>query len=413
MSKEDPGQHEPPVSVEDARCLLLQHAPAANAVETVACQDATGRVLARDLVAEQDVPYYDNSAMDGYAVVARDIDPARRTWLPVQQLIPAGRPGANLRPGNAARILTGAPIPPGADAVVKQELCQVRDGRVGIQSEVQPGQNIRPRGEDIARGKTALEHGAKLRAPEIALAAALGLAELPVFRKPRIAVLSTGAEVVEPGHPLRHGQVYDSNRNALISLIHSVGCEAIDCGHLTDNFGKTCQAIQAACDAADLVVTSGGVSVGDEDYVRRAIEQEGRLYLWRVAIKPGKPVAFGTLGETPIFGLPGNPVAAVTTFLVLVRPFLKHMQGEETERQEGIRIAAGFALARAPFRRRYLRARIDRGGSGAPRLQLHEKQGSAMLTTLSWAEGLIEIPEGETVQVGHLVNFLPFSELLS
>ena len=403
----------PPLSVKDALHLMLQHAPAAKAVESVKCIDANGRVLARDQVADRDVPDHDNSAMDGYAVRAQDIGPVERRWFPVQERIPAGRPGGELAPGSAARIFTGAPIPVGADAVVKQELCGLRGGQVGIRPTVRVGENIRPRGEDFRRGTAVLQRGMQLRPPEIALAAALGLTELPVFRKPRVAVLSTGSEVVEPGSHPREGQIFDANRYALITLVKAIGCEAVDCGHLSDNLEQTCQGILAASSGVDLIISTGGISVGDEDHVRRAIEREGQLHLWRVAIKPGKPVAFGTVGDTLIFGLPGNPIAAFVTFLVLVRPFLKRMLGLETTRQEGLRIAAEFTAAPAPYRRRFLRARIGNDASGAPQVTLHEKQGSAILTTLSWADGLVEIPEGETVEAGQMVTYLPFSELLS
>jgi molybdopterin molybdotransferase len=413
MNKINPSQNKPPVSVDEALAQLMQHLPKADTVEWVACLEAHGRVLAENQIAKRDVPYYDNSAMDGYAIRVQDLDPAEQCWLPVEQQIPAGRTGTELAPGCAARIFTGAPIPPGADAVIKQELCTLRDGEVGIQAEVHRGQNIRLRGEDIGSGETVLEQGIQLRAPQIALAAAIGLAEVPVFRKPRIAVFSTGAEIVEPGGALREGQVFDSNRYALIALVRAIGCNALDCGHLADDLEQTCTGIRAACNVADLVLTSGGVSVGDEDHVCRAIQTEGQLHLWRVAIKPGKPVAFGTLDGTPIFGLPGNPVAAFVTFLVLVRPFLKRMQGHDCPLHPGLPVAAGFSVARAPYRRRYLRVRLVVDKTGTQQLVLHDKQGSAMLTTLSWADGLVEIPEGEIVAEGQLVNFLQFSSLLS
>jgi molybdopterin molybdotransferase len=409
----DPSKERPLLSVDQALDLLRQHAPAAKDVEKIACVEANGRVLAGDLVADRDVPRHDNSAMDGYAVRTRDIGPEEVSWLPVDQQIPAGHLGSELAPGSAARILTGAPIPSGADAVVKQEVCSLRNGRVGIPLNVQQGANIRPRGEDIRSATVVLGQGMRLGPPEIAIAAALGLTQLPVFRKPRVAVLSTGTEVVEPGHPIGEGQIYDSNRYALIALIKAVGCDAIDCGHLPDDLGLTRQGMLAACNGADLVLTSGGVSVGDEDHVRHAIEAEGTLHAWRIAIKPGKPVAFGSIAETPVIGLPGNPGAAFVTFLMLVRPFLKCMQGHQPTRREGFRMAAGFAVSSSRTRRRYLRARVDLDDAGVPRVVLSDKQGSAILTTLSWADGLADIPEGETVEPGQLVNFLPFSELLS
>lgn len=373
---------------------------------------AAGRVLAQAQFATVSVPPLDNSAMDGYAVRAADIT-APGVCLPVSQRIPAGSVGHTLAPGTAARIFTGAPIPPGADAVVMQELCEHGETGVVIKHQPKLGENIRRRGEDMAEGQQILAPGIVLRPQELSLAASAGLPELPVFRRLRVALFSTGDELHEPGQPLPAGGIYNSNQFALISLLEGMGCEVRNLGHIPDNLEATRLALREAAAGNDLVLTSGGVSVGEEDHVKPALEAEGQLDLWKVAIKPGKPLALGRIGQGAqachFVGLPGNPVSAFVTFVALVRPFIQRLQGRTVQPQQPYRLPASFKWSRDTPLHEFLRVR--RGADG--RLELFPNQGSGVVTSLVWSDGLVIKPPHATFEPGELVDFLPFSELLS
>lgn len=380
--------------------------------DTVAAQDANGRVLAADQISLIDVPTADNTSMDGYAVRAADCVSGRAT-LAVTQRIPAGSVGKPIGPGEAARIFTGAPIPPGADAVVMQEMCIAENDAVTIRHVPQAGEWIRRAGEDIGKGSVILPAGTRLRPQHLGLAASVGIASLPVARRPRVAILSTGDELVEPGVALKPGGVYNSNRYTLIGLLHGLGCIVTDYGIVPDTLDDTRHALGQAAMEHELIVTSGGVSVGEEDHVRPAVEAQGRLNIWNIAIKPGKPLSLGEIdrasgGVTPLIGLPGNPVSVFVNFMLFVKPFLLRMQGVADIAPKAFTLRADFALAKIGDRNEFLRARMnDRGG-----LDLYPNQGSGVLTSTVWGDGLIDHPAGKAIAPGDLVRFLPFNELL-
>jgi len=373
---------------------------------------AAGRVLA---VAQQStvaVPPLDNSAMDGYAVRSADV-PAAGVCLPVSQRIPAGTVGVTLQPGTAARIFTGAPVPAGADAVVMQELCEHGEGGVVINHVPRPEENIRRAGEDIAVGAEILKPGIRLRAQDIALAAAAGLPELPVYRRVRVGVFFTGDELVQPGEPLPPGAIYNSNRYALRALVEGMGCELRDLGTVPDNLEATRDALRRAAADNDLIITSGGVSVGEEDHVRPAVEAEGRLDMWKIAIKPGKPLAFGEVrkadGKAWFIGLPGNPVSAMVTFMIMVRPFVLRLQGVSDVTPRAFDLRADFDWPRPDVRAEFLRARINEQGG----VELYPNQGSGVVTSLCWGDGLVMNPPAQAIKPGDRVRFVPYAELLS
>lgn len=396
-------------SLDDAIARLLAAVAPLGATESVSTFDALGRVLAADVISTLDVPPADNSAMDGYAVRVADV--ARPgTELVVSQRVPAGLVPTELAPGTAARIFTGAQIPPGADAVVMQELCAALDGnRVRIDTEPRPGQAIRRRGEDVAQGALVLAAGHKLDPAALGMAASVGAARLTVARRPRVALFSTGDELVMPGEPLKPGAIYNSNRFALRGLLQSLGCEVIDLGIVPDKLDATRAALREAASRADLIVTSGGVSVGEEDHLRPAVQAEGRLDLWQLAIKPGKPLAYGRVGNTHFIGLPGNPVSSLVTFALLVRPVILRLQGAARLEPRRFKLRAAFAWNKADKRREFLRARMT--GDGA--LELFANQGSGVLTSAVWGDGLVDNPPGRTIAIGDEVAFIPFSELWS
>ena len=373
---------------------------------------AAGRVLA---VAQQStvaVPPLDNSAMDGYAVRSADVTTAG-VCLPVSQRIPAGTVGVTLQPGTAARIFTGAPVPAGADAVVMQELCEHGDNGVVINQVPRPEQNIRRAGEDIAVGAEILRPGIRLRAQDIALAAAAGLPELPVYRRVRVGVFFTGDELVQPGEPLPPGAIYNSNRYALRALLEGMGCEVRDLGTVPDNLESTRDALRRAAADNDLIITSGGVSVGEEDHVRPAVEAEGQIDMWKIAIKPGKPLAFGEVrkadGKAWFIGLPGNPVSAMVTFMVMVRPFVLRLQGVSDVTPRAFDLRADFDWPRPDVRAEFLRARMNDSGG----VDLYPNQGSGVVTSLCWGDGLVMNPPAQAIKPGDRVRFVPYAELLS
>ena len=403
---------------EDALARLLAGARMATDTEAVPTQAAAGRVLAAGLRSAIDVPPLDNTSMDGYAVRCADVT-AAGTTLAVAQRIPAGSVGHSLAPGTAARIFTGAPLPAGADAVVMQELCAPDGDAVTVNHVPHPGEWIRRRGEDIAVGREVLAAGTRLTAAHVGVAASVGAAQLTVFRRLRVALFSTGDELAMPGEPLKPGGIYNSNRYTLRALLEGLGCVVADLGIVPDTREATRAALRDAAAGNDLILTSGGVSVGEEDHVKPAVEAEGALDLWKIAIQPGKPLAFGRVGgnlgagdtagkgAAAFIGLPGNPVSSFVTFVMLVRPFILKSQGATELRPRARGLQADFDFKGDP-RREFLRARInDTGG-----LDLFPNQSSGVLTSCTWADGLIDNPPRRAIVYGDTVRFLPFSELL-
>ena len=414
-------QRAPLMSLDDALKTLLARVSPLTDTESVAVFDADGRVLAEDLVSALQVPAFDNSAMDGYAVRCADLSHPG-VVLRVSQRIAAGHTGQALEAGQAARIFTGAPVPDGADAIVMQEQAEPVPGEVdGVRFLAVPelGQWIRRSGEDIRQGHTALQRGQKLGPAELGLAASLGLAHLPVFRRLRVALFSTGDELVMPGdvapQDMPPGSIYNSNRFFLRTLLHRMGCEVSDLGIVPDRREATLAALKTAADHHDLILTSGGVSVGEEDHVKPAVQSLGELSLWQIAMKPGKPFAYGQVrrqtaeGEAHFVGLPGNPVSSFMTFLLLVRPLLRQLQGMVASAPPRQRLPAHFAWPKADKRREFLRVRRNTQGG----LDLFSNQSSGVLTSVVWADGVVDNPGGQTIEPGQLVDFWPFSECLS
>ena len=412
----------PLTPLEDALAAVLAQAQPLPGAAFVDLLQADGRVLAADCIAPLQVPPLDNSAMDGYAVRSAEVAQAG-TVLPVSQRIPAGQVGTALQVGTVARIFTGAPLPPGADAIVMQEDCTVLDdGRVRFDAVPQPGQFVRRAGQDIALGSTALQAGLRLTPAALGLAASLGLAQLPVARRPRVALFSTGDELALPGsiapQDLPPGHIFNSNRYVLASLLQRWGCEVVDGGILPDDRVATHAALAQAAQDCDLLVTSAGVSVGEEDHVRPVVEQLGALSLWKIAMKPGKPFAFGhvrrssegkTAGQAHFIGLPGNPVSSLITALVLLRPFVLALQGASVVQPPAHWLTADFEITQRDSRREFLRARRNAAGQ----LELFTNQNSGVLTSTVWAEGLVDNPAQTLIARGDRVRFLPFSELLT
>ena len=412
----------PLTPLEDALAAVLAQAQPLPGAAFVDLLQADGRVLAADCIAPLQVPPLDNSAMDGYAVRSAEVAQVG-TVLPVSQRIPAGQVGTALQVGTVARIFTGAPLPQGADAIVMQEDCTVLDdGRVRFDAVPQPGQFVRRAGQDIALGSTALQAGLRLTPAALGLAASLGLAQLPVARRPRVALFSTGDELALPGsiapQDLPPGHIFNSNRYVLASLLQRWGCEVVDGGILPDDRVATHAALAQAAQDCDLLVTSAGVSVGEEDHVRPVVEQLGALSLWKIAMKPGKPFAFGHLrrsggdpaaGRAHFIGLPGNPVSSLITALVLLRPFVLALQGASVVQPPAHWLTADFEITQRDSRREFLRARRNAAGQ----LELFTNQNSGVLTSTVWAEGLVDNPAQTLIARGDSVRFLPFSELLT
>lgn len=407
------------LSLDEALLRLVDGARAATIAEheSVATFDALGRVLAADVSSPIDVPPQDNSSMDGYALRAADV-PAAGTALPLSQRIAAGHVGAALAPGSVARIFTGAELPRGADAVVMQEQCTaLDDGRVRIDVVPQAGAWVRRRGEDVRAGSVVLRRGARLTPQAQGLAATVGAAALSVCRRPRVALFSTGDELVMPGAvapaQLPPGAIYNSNRFTLRGLLQAAGCEVSDLGIVPDRLDATREALRAAAQGHDLILSSGGVSVGEEDHIRPAVAAEGRVELWQVAIKPGKPLAFGAVrrgagGEALFMGLPGNPVSSFVTFLLAVAPVLRVIQGADPAPPAPLALRADFEWPRPDKRREFLRVRRNAMGG----LELFPNQSSGVLTSAVWADGLVDNPPGQPIARGDALRFLPMELLI-
>jgi len=374
---------------------------------------ALGAVLAESIESHIDVPGCAMSSMDGYAINTTDLAEHGATRLPLSQRIAAGGVAETLTPGTAARIFTGAPVPPGADAVIMQEQVQHEPQGISFESRPESGNNVRPAGNDIRRGTTILNKGCRLRAQDIGLAASIGLQTLPVFAPIRVGMFFTGDELVEPGETLALGKIYDSNRYTLHGLLEAMGCEIIDLGLVGDTLDATRDAMLRAATQADLVVTTGGVSVGEEDHVRIALEQLGELRLWRLAIKPGKPLAYGQIDGTAFMGLPGNPVSVYATFCLFVCPVIQIMQGKNWHKPIALPVKADFDWPKPDSRREFLRARLVTDADEQTRVQIYPNQDSGVLTSTVWADGFVEIAENQTVRAGETVNYLPFAQFFS
>jgi molybdopterin molybdotransferase len=381
--------------------------------ETVPLQVAAGRILARDIIATMNLPPHDNSAVDGYAVAHADLTAGRDTLMPVTGRAAAGHPlDRPMRRGEAIRIFTGAPMPEGADTVMMQEDCAFEAGHVLIRPGIRPGANRRHAGEDVAAGEVALPAGRRLRAPDLGLGAALGHRELCVFRPLRVALLSTGDEIRDPGAPLPQGAVYDANRFMLAALLGGFGCAVTDFGIRPDREAALVDALATASAEHDLIVTSGGVSTGEEDHVKSAVERLGTLHFWRLAIKPGRPVALGQVGGVPLIGLPGNPVAVIVTFLVLARPLIAKLAGASLSEPRLFPVRAGFGYRKKPGRREYLRANLARADRVVVAVK-YPKDGAGVLSSIVRSDGLVILDETVSeLAVGTMVEFLPFSEVI-
>lgn len=414
-------QRVPLTPLDDALAQLLAHAGMLQDAENVPTFDADGRVLAQDVVSALQVPPHDNSSMDGYALRCADLT-AAGTVLPISQRIVAGMSGGPLQKGTVARIFTGAPVPAGADAVVMQEDCTPCSGPNGIDQVsvnvlAQPGQWIRRAGEDVMHGAVVLSKGDRLTPASLGLAASIGMDRLQVARQPRVALFSTGDELVMPGEvapgDMKPGAIYNSNRFFLRALLIRLGCTVTDLGIVPDRFDATLDALRNAAENHDLILTSGGVSVGEEDHIKPAVQALGELNLWQIAIKPGKPFAYGRIGghigTTHFMGLPGNPVSSFITFVVLVRPFLLRLQGVTQVAVKAMALPAHFTWPKADKRREFLRVRRNaRGG-----LDLFPNQSSGVLTSAVWGDGMVDNPAGNAISVGDVVQFIAFAEMLS
>ena len=398
---------------------LLSHAKPVAEIERIPMQSTLGRVLAENVNSLVDVPPLDNTAMDGYAVRTADTQNPGSV-LKIAQRIPAGSVGTELQAGTAARIFTGAPVPPGADAVVMQEDCSTPEGSTDqVQVNITPsfGQWIRRRGEDLTAGKTALTAGTFLRPQELGVAASAGLTHLNVKRRVKVAAFFTGDELSLPGEPLKPGGIYNSNRDTLLACIKALGCDATDLGIVPDRLDATRAALRQASQDHDLIITSGGVSVGEEDHIKPAVTAEGRLDLWQIAIKPGKPLAFGAVrkseqandGEAWFIGLPGNPVSSFVTFLLFVRPFILKLQGRDANQTQSYLMRADFDWLKADRRNEFLRVKLNSHGG----LDLYPNQSSGVLTSASWGDGLVDCPPNQPIKAGDLVKYIPFDALLN
>ena len=407
--------------VDDALAALAERVTCVAGMETVALRQALGRVLAEDVSAPRNVPPHDNSAVDGYAVFHADLNPDGETRLPVAGRIAAGHPmGGPAAPGHAYQIFTGAPVPPGADGnqasgpdTVFMEEDVTRDGdTVILPAGLKKGSNRRFAGEDVKQGDVILHAGQVLRAQEIGLAASVGRADLSVRTRLKAAVFSTGDEVRDPSDDAPEGCIFDANRYTAMSLLEGLGCDVTDLGILPDDPGAIADALNAAAGSHDLLITSGGVSAGEEDHVKAAVERLGSVHFWRLAIKPGRPIALGQVGDTAFVGLPGNPVAAMVTFMVIARPLIMMLTGAADTDAPRFPVKAGFPYKKKTGRREWARVKLSFNGGGMPLAEKHHSSGAGILTSMVEADGLVELPEDMTeLAEGATVDFLPFREV--
>ncbi len=402
------------MSAASALALLKAKLVALPGIERLALAEASGRILAEKLVATRDVPPADNVAVDGYAVCFEDLSMTEPTVLPIGGRAAAGHPLRSMAPrGAAIRVFTGALLPEGTDTVLMQEDCKVANGAVTIPSGIKRGANRRGAGEDVKAGTAVLPVGRRLRPQEVGLAASLGLTSLTVYRKLRVALFSTGDELREPGDSLPLGAIFDANRYTLQALLAGLGCAVSDLGILPDKAESVRAALADAAASHDLVLTSGGISTGEEDHVRAAVEAAGKLHFWRLAIKPGRPVAMGQVGRVPFMGLPGNPVAVMVTFLLLARPLILLLAGADEASPRLYRVRSGFEYKKKPSRTEYVRARLLRAEDGIWVAEKFARDGAGILTSMVESDGLIEIGEGVTrLEIGAPVDFLPFAEVI-
>lgn len=398
---------------DEALRLLSRRLGAVTGVEEVALDRADGRILAADIVSPLPVPPHDNAAVDGYAVRFADLSPGGETRLRVTGRVAAGDgPGGEVPAGGAARVFTGAPMPAGADTVLMQEDCRAGDGHVVVPPGIRRGANRRLAGEDIAAGARILEAGARLRPQDVGLAASTGRARIPVRRRLRVALFSTGNEIRDAGDSLPRGCVYDANRHSLRAAIARLGCEVTDLGILPDEAGAVRGALAGAAAAHDLLVTSAGVSTGEQDHVRAAVEATGSIHAWRLAIRPGRPIAFGQVGRTPFIGLPGNPVAVLVTFMRFARPAILRLAGSAETEPLSFGVPTAFGIRKKRGRREWWRVRLERGAGGALRAHKFARDGAGILTSMVEADGLVELPEElAEAEAGYVAQFLPFSEM--
>ncbi|MDB9975173.1 molybdopterin molybdotransferase MoeA [Candidatus Thioglobus sp.] len=401
------------MSADDALSFLIDSASVTAMTEAVSLDGSLGRILASDIHSTINVPGFDNSAMDGYTIALNDTQVAKENLsFDVVDRIAAGSTGNDLKIGSAARIFTGAPIPNGANTVVMQEECTLSEDKsqITVKRAINLNENIRPTGNDILKDNVILSSGRQIKPQDISLAASVGVGELVVFKKIKVGVFFTGDELVEPGNPLTPGKIYNSNRYALAALLKQVGCDVINLGNIEDKLDATCEALEALESQCDLIMTTGGVSVGEEDHVKPAVEKLGELNLWKIRMKPGKPLAYGKVKQTPFIGLPGNPVSSFVTFCIFSLPFIKKMQGNSNYESKILKVKTNFDCKRAKPRREYARVRIDHS-TETPLANLFPKQGSDVMSSVVWADGIIEIPENTTFETGTILNYYSMSEL--
>jgi molybdopterin molybdotransferase len=404
----------PMMSVDEAVRLIAARVAAVLDVETVALTDADGRILAHEIAAPLPLPPFTNSAVDGYAVASRDLPKTSEQAFSITGRVQAGSAASEaIRPGHAIRIFTGAPMPDGADTVFMQEDVRVVGEKVVLPAGLKPGANVRPAGEDIPLGHSALKAGQRLRPQDVALAAAFGLTRLDVIRRIRVAIFSTGNELVSPGETRAAPQLFDSNRFMLMAMLRRLSCEVSDLGILRDERRSLANALQNVAGSHDLVLTTGGVSTGEEDHVKAAVESVGRLVLWRMAIKPGRPVAMGIIAGTPFIGLPGNPVASFVTFVHVVRPTILALSGALIEPLVPMPVRAGFTYKKKIGRREYVRVSLRRDDDGMLEAIKFPREGAGLLSSLVDTDGLVELGENVTlVDPGQPVGFLSYASLI-
>ena len=405
----------------DALAILSDRVRPVAEPKTVSLRHAAGRILAEDIIADCDVPPHDNSAVDGYAVYFDDLDPDGGTRLKVSGRIAAGHPlGHPAEKGEAFRIFTGAPMPVGTDGtkasgpdtVFMEEDCEEDGDSVILPAGLNRGSNRRNTGEDIEKGSVVVKAGRRLRAQEVGVAASVGRSEVAVYRPLKAAVFSTGDEVRDPGRDAPEGCIYDANRYAVIALLEGLGADVTDLGILEDDTKAIAGALKDAASGHDLLVTSGGVSAGEEDHVRDAVESLGKIHFWRLAIKPGRPIALGQVGDVAFLGLPGNPVAAMVTFMVIGRPLVLLLSGMAEVTRTCFPVEAGFDYKKKPGRREWARVKLENNGDGRPVAMKYHSSGAGILTSMVEADGLVELPEDtEALEKGAMVNFLPFNEV--